>query len=442
MKTYLAGLLVVGLVASGLGWYVKVTGRAGVLLRTAPVERGDLSAVVNASGTVYPEEVVDVGAQVAGQIKKLGVDAQGKRIDYRSRVAEGMELARLDDTLYAAQVEEAAAQVEQAQSNVHRAELDLIQMQAKLHQAERDWRRAQTLGPGNGNAISNLDFDTCQAVYETSKAAVGAAEAVVRQAKKSVAQFQAALNRAQANLGYTVIKSPVDGEIIDRRVNIGQTVVASLNSPSLFLIAKDLKRMQVLAAINEADIGQIFDKQKVRFNVDAYPDEVFQGEVSQVRLNASMTQNVVTYTVVVNTDNSSLRLLPYQTATLQFESRSKTNVLKVPNTALRWRPQRDLILPSVRAAYLQAQRRKEGPATAAERERLNQGTVWVEEDGFVRPIAVRVGLSDGQATEVSAADLAEDMEVVVGEARPESEEKKTNPLLPQIFGARKKENAQ
>ena len=165
-----------------------------------------------------------------------------------------------------------------------------------------------------------------------------AAEANVAVGEATIQQNEAALEMAKTNLGYSTIKSPVDGVIIDRRVNIGQTVVASLNAPSLFLIAKDLRRMQVWASVNEADIGRIHPSMPVRFTVDAYPGEVFRGKVVQVRLNATMTQNVVTYTVVVTTDNSDGKLLPYLTANVNFELEQRDNVLLVPNAALRWKP--------------------------------------------------------------------------------------------------------
>src|SRR5205823_6028616 len=156
------------------------------------------------------------------------------------------------------------------------------------------------------------------------------------------------------NLGYCTIRSPVKGVIVDRRVNVGQTVVASLNAPSLFLIAKDLKRMQIWASVNEADIGQIHPGQAVSYTVDAYPGEVFTGQVSHVRLNATMNQNVVTYTVVVTTDNSKGRLLPYLTTNLQFRVSERTNVLMVPNTALHWQPQLDQVAPAAREDFLRA----------------------------------------------------------------------------------------
>src|SRR5262249_52467012 len=266
---------------------------ARITYRTAVAERGDLQATISATGTIQPEEVVDVGAQVAGLIQSFGRDLRdsSKMIDYGSPVERDTVLAHIDESLYQAQVEQAKpqvgqaeaqveqaqAQVEQAKANVQRAGADLQQINAKMHQADRDWGRARTLGRSKG-VISDVDFDTAQANYETTRAAVTVAEAAVAQAKAGVSDAQAAvtkakaalgdaqagLKRAEINLGYCTIKSPVKGVIVDRRVNIGQTVVASLNAPSLFLIAKDLKRLQIWASVNEADIGQIKQGQRVR----------------------------------------------------------------------------------------------------------------------------------------------------------------------------------
>jgi HlyD family secretion protein len=202
------------------------------------VKRGDLLVSISATGTVEPEEVIDVGAQVAGQILSFGKDANGKTVDYGSAVEEGTVLARIDDSLYAADAAQAEAQVESSRAGLQRAAADLEQMKAKFQQAERDWRRAQNLGPSE--ALAQASYDAYQSTYETAKANVAVGEAAILQAKAGMAQADAVLRRAQRNLGYCTIKSPVRGVIIDRRVNIGQTVVASLNAPSLFLIAKDL----------------------------------------------------------------------------------------------------------------------------------------------------------------------------------------------------------
>jgi HlyD family secretion protein len=239
--------------------------------------------------------------------------------------------------------------------------------------------------------------------------------------------------------------SPVKGVIIDRRVNIGQTVVASLNAPSLFLIAKDLKRMQVWVAVNEADIGKIYPGQPVTFTVDAFPEENFRGEVGKVRLNASMTQNVVTYTVEIFTDNSSGRLLPYLTANVQFELSRLSDVLQAPNAALRWTPSDQQIAPEFRKEFAGAFVRKEESRASGAMGRKNaqdagkqedKKWLWVLAEKYVRPVEVRAGLTDGFMTEVEGKDLMEGMKVVTG-----FQEKKTgredadatNPFAPKFM---------
>ena len=374
-------------------------------LRTALVKRADLLATIGATGTVEPEELVDVGAQVAGQINSFGKDANGKTIDYGSVVDEGTVLAEIDDSLYAADVEASKAQLEQARAGIVRANADLVQMKAKLNQAQRDWDRAQKLGPSE--ALAPSAYDQYKANYEVAQANVTVSQAAIEQAKATLLQTQATLDRAQRNLSYCTIKSPVKGVIIDRRVNIGQTVVSSLNAPSLFLIAKDLRRIQVWVSVNEADIGNIHPGQAVTFTADAFPNHTFQGQVGKVRLNATMTQNVVTYTVEVTTDNSDARLLPYLTANARFEVGRRQNVLAVLNAALRWWPKPDQIPPQYRDVT--------GPAGG---EAHPTGIVWVEQDHSLRPIVVTTGLTDGTLTEVEGGDLAEDMHVVVGEQTP------------------------
>ncbi len=223
--------------------------------RLASVTRGDLEVTVSATGTVEPEELVDVGSQVAGKIVAFGKDKDGKTVDYGSVVEAGTILAKIDDALFAAEVSQARAQLAQARANVQRAEADLGQLKAKLFQAESEWRRAKQLGPSE--ALSQSDFDAAQSAFDIARANLNVGQAALRQAKEAVSQSEAVLKKANQNLDYCTIRSPVKGVIIDRRVNIGQTVVASLNAPSLFLIAKDLKKLQIWVAVNEADIGNI-----------------------------------------------------------------------------------------------------------------------------------------------------------------------------------------
>jgi HlyD family secretion protein len=390
--------------------------------------------MISATGTVEPEEVVDVGAQIGGIIKAFGKDKNGKVVDYSSMVKAGMVLARIDDSLYAAAVKTAQAQLGQAEANVINAKANVLQMKAKLQQAQADWNRAQKLGPSD--ALSQTLYDQYQAGYAVAKANLASAVAAVEQAEAAVMQAKAGLNTAQINLGYCTIKTPVDGVIIDRRVDIGQTVVASLSAPSLFLIAKNLKHIQVWVAVNEADIGSISEGQPVTFTVDALPNQVFQGRVGKIRLNATMSQNVVTYTVEVNTNNDDSKLLPYLTANAKFIVGRRQGVLLVPNAALRWSPRPNQIAPNLRQrSRAGSQRRRESTAYVQDKRPQEGGLVWVPQGKFVRPIRVTTGLTDGMFTEVEGRDLAESLSVVVGEQTEETRSKpvtETSPFTPQI----------
>jgi len=375
--------------------------------RTAPVTKGDLAATIESTGTVEPEELVDVGAQVAGRINSFGKDKDGKTVDYGSVVEEDTVLAKIDDSLYAADAALAAAQLQESN--------------AKLHQAEQDWKRAQKLGPSE--ALAESSYDSYKAAYEIAKA--------------NVAISEATLTRAKRNLDYCVIKSPVKGVIIDRRVNIGQTVVSSLNAPSLFLIAKDLKRMQVWASVNEADIGNIHPDQPVIFTADAYPGQTFKGTVGKIRLNATMTQNVVTYTVEVVTDNSDGKLLPYLTANVEFELNRSNNVLLVPNAALRWVPKPGEVASEFQTAFLKEASKESNQPSSEPHNRNRAGIVWIQQGNYVRPINVRAGLSDGTMTEVSGDEIKEGLQIITGEQQQAAATTgTTNPFVPQIRRSR------
>jgi HlyD family secretion protein len=477
MKKLLTLAIVVAICGAGIGfWYYRANANTGSHWRTTSVESGSVTATIAATGTVEPEEVIDIGAQVVGRIERFGLDpsytavrdplayaavwptpAAGlalamvrvtpvRYIDYGSEVNEGTVLAQLDRSLYQAQVDTAAAAL-------LKAEADLLAAEAKLQQTDREYSRAQALVGKKAYDLST--FDMAKSDFATAVANIAVNRALIAQAR-------AALKQAEINLGYCTITSPVKGVIIDRRVNIGQTVVASLTAPSLFLLAKDLKRMQIWASVNEADIGQTYPGQQVAFTVDAYPGVQFQGVVGQIRLNATMTQSVVTYTVVVDTDNSHGKLKPYLTANLLFVTGQKEQALLVPNAALRWRPQMSQIAPDAREAYLKAQRQKrpatavfsagkllakggtKGPAKkeAAPREhspRQERGTVWVAAGEFVRPVFVTIGLTDGTNTEIIGPEIHEHMELVIGEARHGDGGNNNNPLIPNMFGSKKKE---
>jgi HlyD family secretion protein len=434
MKPWIIRIIVVAAViaAAILIWrHFAKAQPASVAYATARVIRGDLTGTISATGTVEPEEVVDVGAQVAGQVIAFGTDVDGKTVDYGSVIEAGTVLARLDDEVCQADLAQANAQLQQASAQVESAEANLAVLKAKLTQALADWERAQKLGPSD--ALAATTYDNYKAVYETAKASADAGAAAILQAKAQVAVAEASVSRAKRNLGFCVIKSPVRGVVIDRRVNIGQTVNGSMNAASLFLIAKDLKRMEIWVAVNEADIGALKPGQPVTFQADAFPGEEFKGEVGKLRLNATMTQNVVTYTVEVVTDNSSGRLLPYLTANVKFEVDHRAGVLTVPNAALRWTPPATAKTESTGQKTGGKRQKTEGktadtdgkgakPEGAARGSRGHAGTLWVQEDGKIRALRVRAGLSDGSMTEVWGEGVKEGLQVVVGENREKTAE--------------------
>jgi HlyD family secretion protein len=439
VKKVLIVLAVLALVGGASAWYFQRENGQAAVFRTAQVTRGDLVVGIDATGTLEPEEVIDVGAQVAGRIVSFGKDANGKTVDYTSPVEAGMVLAKIDDTIYAAQAAEATAQLQQARAGLKVAQANLEQAKAKLDQAQRDWNRAQKLGPSE--ALAQTSYDGYRSAFETAQANVGVAEASILEAQAQIAQAEAAGQRAQQNLDYCTIRSPVKGVIIDRRVNTGQTVVASLNAPSLFLLAKDLTHMQVWVAVNEADIGKIHAGQPVSFTVSAFPDQTFRGTVGKVRLNASMTQNVVTYTVEVLTDNSSGQLLPYLTADVQFEQARQDGVLMAPNAALRWMPTTEQIAPDARtfqpASDLQPRRGGRPDAQAAAPGAPTpatggRGILWVLDGKYVRPMPVHTGLSNSLMTQVEGQGLAEGTVIVTGTQTSSAAAGTTNPFAPRF----------
>ena len=440
MGRIIAVLVFGGLIAAGYYGYRSYAKSApDVHFRTAQVEMGDLIVSVSATGTLEPEDLVDVGAQLVGRVTELGVEAdasgagtgQPKRIDYGSVVEKDQLLARIDDSIY-------RAQFNQAKAAVLNAEANLLQTQARLMQTEAEWDRAKKLRslkltglspsalrstkrePFEIKGIADADYVLAQSNFESAKASVEVAKAIIE-------QNRATLELAETNLGYTVIRSPVSGTIIDRRVNIGQTVISSLSAPSLFLIAKDLRRMQVWASVNEADIGVLKIGMPVTFTVDAFPEDLFHGTVAQIRLNATMTQNVVTYTVVIANDNADLKLLPYLTANVKFLVKQLPQVLLVPNAALRYQPVPERMVPDAldQAGTASGSDAANGPAPNGK-----PGTVWIRDGDFVRPVTVMMGESDDTSTEILAGEIEVGDEVVLGETKEAVAQDVTNPFAP------------
>lgn len=408
------------LVALGYGGYLAYQKYAGpkerTVFRTEKIEKTNLIRSITATGTVEPEELVNVGAQVQGMITQFGTDANGKSIDYGSRVKAGELLARIDDSLYAADLKSAQASQLQAKAEISTANANILQAEAKLELATLNLNRAKQLLPTN--AIAKNTYDSALADHHVANATLAVAKAALEQGNAQLASANASQERAARNLSYCVINSPVDGVIIDRRVNIGQTVVSSMSAPSLFLIAKDLRRMQVWVSVNEADVGQIKTGQEVLFTVDAFQNREFLGHVRKVRLNATMSQNVVTYVVEVETDNSNGVLLPYLTANVKFILAKRNGVLAVSNAALRFTPDTASVSPDVQAKIQNVSK------NGREKERV----VWVVENELLRPVTVQTGLNDGVSTEMQSDNLKEGMTVVTGsEVLSASDQVSSNP---------------
>jgi HlyD family secretion protein len=337
-------IILIAIAAGGVAVYKAFNAKgSNHQFRTMKVERGEISSAVTATGTINPVVNVLVGSQVSGMIKALYAD-------FNSRVKEGDVIAQIDPSIFQAQVEQGKANVLNAQAGLTNAQANLKNTQANLTRAEVsviDTKKTldRNLNLAERKVVAQAALDTAQANYDSAVAQVNAAKAQievaraqVESAKAQVEQARAALKVSETNLRYTTIRSPVNGTVISRNVDVGQTVAASLQAPTLFTIAKDLTQMQVNTNVSEADIGRIAAGQEANFTVDAYPERTFRGKVSEVR-NAPMTiQNVVTYDVVIQVDNRELMLKPGMTANVSVLIAHKTGVLKIPNAALRFQP--------------------------------------------------------------------------------------------------------
>jgi HlyD family secretion protein len=444
------GLLwIIGIVvAAGLitGGYLYTQGiGARPAFRTAAVTRGPLTSAVSATGTLNAVITVQVGSQISGQIKEL-------HADFNSVVKKDQLIARIDPESFEAKVSQSKAQVDAARASVlnqqavvEKTRADLENARAALAASRANTAKAQvtvvdskrTLGRNRDLRIRGLiaqaDEDTAQAAYdsavaqqEASKAqeeaqgsAVRSAEAQLRvadamltNAKAQVVQNEAALRQAQVDLDRTFIRAPVDGVVVGRNVDMGQTVAASLQAPTLFTIAQDLRNMQVDTNVDEADVGRVKLGQAVTFTVDSFPGRTFSGEVVQIRKAPLVVQNVVTYDVVVTARNPEQRLLPGMTANVRIVIEQKENVMQVPNAALRFRP------PGIEAAERERPARQSGggpsrPGGAP------AGRVWiVGTDGKPAAVQLQLGIGDGTYTEVAKGEIKEGEQVIVGLAVP------------------------
>lgn len=342
MKLTKKRILFIILLVAAVGIFAafNLRGKSPVQYYTAPVETGEIKQVVEATGTINAVITVQVGSQVSGTISKLYVD-------FNSHVKKGQLIAQIDPPLFEGALSQARADLENAKANLAVAIANTAKSRASEVQTKADYDR--NLGLSKQGVISQQSLDVAKANADSAAAQVSAALAQEHQARAQVQQKEAAVQVAQTNLDYTIIHAPIDGTVVARNVDVGQTVAASLQAPTLFTIAQDLTKMQVYAKTDESDVGQIRSGQKVTFKVDAYPRETFNGTVSQVRMNSTVVQNVVTYDTIIDFDNPELKLFPGMTAYVSIPVATAANVLKVPNGALRYKP--DLPAEEIRALY-------------------------------------------------------------------------------------------
>jgi HlyD family secretion protein len=375
VKKIVVTLFVLGAIAAAVVFGVKRSKASqDVKYTTATVERGKLIARVTATGTVSALVTVQVGAQVSGRIAEL-------KADFNSPVKKGQIIAKIDPQLY-------AAAVEQAKANVAAQTGQLEQARANARNLELQRKRNRELRAQN--LVAQADLDTAEAAADAAAANITAQEGQLAQAK-------ATLHQADVNLNYTTIVSPTDGTVISRNVDVGQTVAAALQAPTLFTIAQDLKKMQVDTSVAEADVGKLTPGMPATFTVDAYPTERFKGKVRQIRNAPQTVQNVVTYDAVIDVDNSELKLKPGMTANVTFVFADKEDVLKLPNAALRYHPPVDGSSP--------AKKKHGAPPPGDER------TVWVLDGVKPREVTIKIGVTDGSTTEV-VEGLTEGQKVV------------------------------
>src|SRR6267154_1334116 len=296
---------------------------------TAKVEKGEIHDVVEATGTINAVITVQVGSQVSGTVAKLNVD-------FNSRVRKGDVVALIDPALFQGALLRTAADLENAKANLAAAKANLEKAKAAAVQAKADYGR--TVALNKEGVLSQAQLDLAKANIDSANAGVTGAAASVTQAEAQVSQKTAAVTVSQTNLNYTVIRSPIDGTVVARNVDVGQTVAASLQAPTIFTIAQDLTKMLVYAKTDESDVGNIKLGKPVTFKVDAFPKDTFRGRVAQVRMNATTVQNVVTYDTIIEFDNPELKLFPGMTAYATIPVASVQSVLKIPNTALRYKP--------------------------------------------------------------------------------------------------------
>ncbi|HEV7425126.1 MAG TPA: efflux RND transporter periplasmic adaptor subunit [Thermoanaerobaculia bacterium] len=389
-KSYIAVGLVLIISIVGVLVHRLAFAKETTAYRFAAIERGNMQSTVSATGTLNAVTTVSVGTQVSGQVSQL-------LVDFNDHVKKGQLLARIDATL-------AQAAVTDAQANLEKA-------QAQALQASRDYARNREL---------TNDGLVARSAFEVSQSGATVADAGVKSAR-------VALDRARQNLSYTNIYAPIDGVVVERNVQQGQTVAASLSAPQLFLIANDLSQMQILAQVGESDIAQIKEGQPVSFTVQALTGQTFKGIVKQVRLQSSTTDNVVNYTVVVSVPNTDGKLLPGMTARVQFLTKQADNVLKVSNSALRYKPT-DAEVAALKAARQATTTSTTSTATSTARSARNGGSrsgssnfgtlYYLDANGKLAVARVKTGINDGSTTEITGRTIKEGMQVIAGTINP------------------------
>jgi HlyD family secretion protein len=418
-------LLVVILVGVGVFAAFRLTRKTEAEYFTAKVEQGDIRQVIEATGTINPVTLVQVGSQVSGMISKLYVD-------FNSKVTQGQVIAEIDPKLFQGAVLQAQADLQNAQAALAAAKASLAKDEATQKQNKLDYERAATLVPQG--VMSQQQLDQAKATYDAMSAQVGSDRAAIQQAEAQVAQKTASLKVAQTNLDYTIIRAPTNGTVVNRSIDIGQTVAASLQAPTLFTIAQDLTKMYVYAKTDEGDVGQIRPGHTADFQVDAFPKEVFHGTVSQVRMNATTVQNVVTYDTIVEFKNPDLKLFPGMTAYVSIPVASVSNVVKIPNAALRYKPdlpaekvqelysKYGIATPQAQGANKQAERSQEPGGGTRERPVQAGGNgsgdtaiVWkLLPDKSLQPIQIHIALTDHTYTAMTSGNLKPGEELITG----------------------------
>jgi HlyD family secretion protein len=384
------------LAAIGLLTAFKYESKSTPQYFTEKVQKGDIQNVVQATGTINAVTTVQVGSQVSGTIQTLSAD-------FNSHVKKDQVIAQIDPSLFQGALLQAKADLADAQANLIAAKANLDKAVATAAQAKLDFNRYTTLAAEG--VVPTQQLDTARATSQSADAAVGAAKAQVTQAAAQAQQKSAAVTVAQTNLDHSTIRSPIDGTVIARSVDVGQTVAASLQAPTLFTIAQDLTKMQVYVSTDESDVGTIQADQEVSFKVDAFPKDTFRGKVSAVRLNATTVQNVVTYTTIVDFDNPEMKLFPGMTAYVTVPVATATDVVKVPNGALRFTP--DLTAQQIGDIYQKAGiaptgARKGGKGTQSSGQQASTAVVWkLNADKSVEPVQIKLGITDHTTTEVA-----------------------------------------